>query len=102
MAGQQVKGVLKVDVDTVLTEGKWSFVSGQNYNLPIDYGVLHCLEVGGGYPFMQIVYPRASYEGFWLRTYSQESRKWNNWRRLDNFGYNTLEELAAALKPLIQ
>lgn len=26
---------------------------------------------------------------------------WRDWARLDNFGYNTLEELAAALKPLL-
>lgn len=26
---------------------------------------------------------------------------WRNWTRIDNFGYNTLEELAAALKPLL-
>lgn len=26
---------------------------------------------------------------------------WAPWQRLDNFGYNTLEELAAALKPLM-
>lgn len=26
---------------------------------------------------------------------------WTDWQRIDNFGYNTLEELAAALKPLM-
>ena len=26
---------------------------------------------------------------------------WTAWSRIDNFGYNTLEELAAALKPLM-
>ena len=30
-----------------------------------------------------------------------ENGSWSEWQRIDNFGCNTLEELAAALKPLM-
>ena len=36
---------------------------------------------------------------YYVRTYSGD--RWNDWMLCGNFGYNTLEELAAALKPLM-
>lgn len=35
------------------------------------------------------------------RTSHNNGSSWSEWTRCDNFGYNTLGELAAALKPLM-
>lgn len=37
----------------------------------------------------------------YVRTQHPTTKVWSAWQRIDNFGYNTLEELAAALKPLM-
>lgn len=37
----------------------------------------------------------------YIRSLHPNTNKWTPWYRIDNFGYNTLEELAAALKPLL-
>ena len=37
----------------------------------------------------------------YVRTGNADVKNWSGWDRIDNFGYNKLEELAAALKPLM-
>ena len=49
--------------------------------------------------YSQIYYASDS-RGVYSR-FKQGDNNWESWQRLDNFGYNTLEELAAALKPLL-
>ena len=40
-------------------------------------------------------------KGVYTRSYHINTSSWQSWQRLDNFGYNTLDDLATALKPLL-
>lgn len=44
---------------------------------------------------------RSNDNGTVLEYRTKNGTSWSAWSRIDNFGYNTLEELAAALKPLL-
>ena len=67
----------------------------QALNYPADNGyIIHQFTNNSGY---QLFF----YSDSTVVYYRHKWNRWSDWSRLDNFGCNTLEELAAALKPLM-
>ena len=78
--------------------GVYRIVSLENYqelNYPANNGyIVNQYVSGSGY---QLFF----YADTAIVYYRHKWNRWSDWLRIDNFGYNTLEELAAALKPLL-
>ena len=88
-----------VDFNQIVTPGVYYFIRG-NYthsNTPPEStgGILRVYG-GSSYSVQEYSnYGRTSYSRIkWGET-------WYDWQRIDNFGYNTLANLATALKPLL-
>ena len=78
-------------------DGTFVGVSSENHIFGLSYGVVYTsnIEGMGG---IQIITDNQGRVLFRSKRYGT----WTSPTRIDNFGYNTLEELAAALKPLMQ
>lgn len=78
--------------------GLYRIVSLENYqelNYPANNGyIVNQFVSGSGYQLFFYADTATVY-------YRHKWNRWSDWIRIDNFGYNTLEELAAALKPLL-
>ena len=92
------------------TETGWYRVSGTAnesgvtiLNKPSEggYGFMEVRKYGtdSSASIVQIFHGVFNNQAVMVRHYS--SGEWTAWSRTDNFGYNTLDELAAALKPLL-
>ena len=86
------------------TENGIRFVYGGNatdYPINNPYGILITNKTY--YPALQSTYINQTFvrninRGIYTR-FKEGQNDWTDWVRADNFGYNTLEELASALKP---
>ena len=97
MIGSYKNNGVLTDADTATETGVYR-IYGKVNCAPLSYGVLSVDNTG---TYIQQI---ASASGVgnppvYLRTRNSDS--WSAWQRIDNFGCNTLEELAAALKPLL-
>lgn len=100
MAGITGKGILlsaansEGEVDNL--DGTFVSVSSGNPIFGLSYGVVYTsnIEGMGG---IQIITSNQGSVLFRSKRYGT----WTSPTRIDNFGYNTLEELASALKPLL-
>ena len=71
-------------------------------NLPDGFdqiGLLRVVTDYGKYVVHQILTDNLGH--CFCRVSNNSGKSWQSWQRLDNFGYNTLAELANALKPLL-
>lgn len=80
-----------------LGSGTFVFATGEATNLPTlgSAGFVFTTKLSNGYANQLFV----NHSDKFMRTYIYN--KWHKWQRIDNFGYNSLEELASALKPLL-
>ena len=93
------------DLNEVKPNGVYAFaLAGTDPNgdiLGYDYGnVLYFKNRSGFGTFQMVCINNTKSDGdrYFTRRGNADGT-WNNWQRIDNFGYNSLEELAAALKP---
>lgn len=81
VAGMMGKGTLaEGDLNNIKEVGHWSIINPNNYinNCPVKYGVLHSYYQGGGYPWLQVIYPRNSTYKQMCRSFTSES-SWGDW-----------------------
>lgn len=76
-----------------LGSGTFVFATGEATNLPNpgSAGFVFTTKLSNGYANQLFV----NHAEKFMRTYIYN--KWQNWQRIDNFGYNTLEELASGV-----
>lgn len=89
------------DLNKMLNEGYYRLAGSSYTNSPSSsmYGLLMVIRDNQSYG-TQICFN--SYKGeTYIRGFAYNDGTFYEWQRIDNFGYNTLEELAAALKPLM-
>lgn len=80
-----------------ITKDGWWIVTGTTSTVPLsDWGTVISYRDG----MVQEFHPTNNHSMMFIRV--RLSTGWRPWQRLDNFGCNTLEELASALKPLMQ
>ena len=92
------KGEYKGSADELNVSGVYA-CEGEVTNIPSINGYLiHYNTMRNSMPCSQRYIDWKTNET-WVRAKSNSG--WSPWQRLDNFGYNTLEELASALKPIL-
>ena len=70
-------------------------ISGSSANSPVDYGTLLVFKTSS---ILQLCI-RSSSASFYYRV--RWNNEWSGWQRADNFGCNTLAELASGIEPLL-
>ena len=85
------------DADTATETGVYR-IYGKINNAPLSYGVLSVDNTG---TYIQQIASASGIDNPTVYLRTRNSDTWSAWQRIDNFGYNTLEDLAAALKPLM-
>ena len=96
-------GTLGTHVDELTSDGIYAVTNGSAVGCPLETGILiHQSSDGGagGAPKIQICSSYYQSQQTLIR-FKWSTMEWFSWRRIDNFGYNTLEDLAEALKPLL-
>ena len=88
-----------VDFNDMTNNGMYVFINGGHQNKnepPLSSGGLLRVYGFGDYRVQE-------YSNYGTNSYSRIKwgTTWYDWQRIDNFGYDTLDELAAALKPLM-
>lgn len=93
------KGIAQYgDLNNITDSGFYHVGVENNYQNTPGFGWF-CLAVYKSYIITQVAFGLLS-SGTWYRTREDSgSSSWSPWKRIDNFDYNTLDELAAALKP---
>lgn len=102
--GNKLNGIKITDLDTLRTAGIYTFSSASDIKVglpPMSDKSLMMLVTVTSYTgtAKTLEYMQTAICGG--VTYCREfySKSWKDWKNLSNFGYNTLDELAAALKP---
>lgn len=87
----------KDDASTVKTSGDYIFASSAS-NIPVaKWGIM---KVSGDGKDVSQTFNTIGTTEVYVRSTDSEGG-WTKWQRIDNFGYNSLEELTTALKPLL-
>ena len=86
------------DYDNTIESGYYPVRGTSSGNVKNDYGLL-VIYKGFSDNIVQIKYSLNMFSGVIKRV--KLASGWSDWFRIDNFGYNSLAELAAALKPLM-
>ena len=85
------------DADTATETGVYR-IYGKVNSAPLSYGVLSVDNTG---TYIQQIASTSGVDKPFVYLRSRNRESWSDWSRIDNFGYDTLEDLAAALKPLM-
>lgn len=90
-------GIAPSDYDNTTTQGYYNVRGTSSSKVETDWGTLLVIQSFSS-NIIQVKYS-LNVSGVAMR--QKLTSGWTAWARIDNFGYNSLEELAAVLKPLL-
>ena len=88
-----------IDLNTIVKSGLYSTLSSQNQPDGYEewYGLLSVSKFRTGEVIQTWTPNGTSSNGLFERKKNYNSNAWSNWQRIDNFGYNSLAELAGGV-----
>ena len=100
--GTRTSSISDTSYNDVIQNGIYTIYNQDGLDGPVKESIrLHLVVERAGDGIISQTASRFDNNACYVRSLHPNTNKWTPWYRIDNFGYNTLEELAAALKPLL-